>query len=285
MVAGNSCVISRYSFDIMGHEMTAGAFGTYSPTPVKKLLLALIQNSKLRRGAFRPLMSRLMGASPIDTIYQGAPFRFHHRDSATERGALFNRRYNIDELDFLRQHTPVGGVFVDVGANAGTFAVVMSSSVGGNGRVIAIEPHPTAYDRLEFNANLTTLNNITLVKAAAGDCDGELSMSTGNGNLGASRISEDGIKIQSKRLITILTDTGIRNVSSLKIDVEGYEDKVLVPFFIEAPVTLWPRAIAIEHLERKHWRCDCINEILSRGYEEAGKTKSNTFLIRRVVPK
>ena len=58
--------------------------------------------------------------------YQGAAFRFHHQASATERGALFNPDYNLEELDFLRAHTPAGGVFVDVGANVGTYAMVLA---------------------------------------------------------------------------------------------------------------------------------------------------------------
>ncbi len=82
-------------------------------------------------------MSRLvnlMRGGPIDVQYQGASFRFYHQGSATERGALFNPDYNLDELDFLRRHTPAGGVFVDVGANVGTFALVMAQQVGANGQ-------------------------------------------------------------------------------------------------------------------------------------------------------
>jgi len=52
------------------------------------------------------------------------------RPSATERGALFNPVTIFEELDFLRAHTPVGGVFVDVGANVGTYALVLARHVG-----------------------------------------------------------------------------------------------------------------------------------------------------------
>ena len=93
-------------------------------------------------------MSRLVNllrSGPIDVQYQGASFRFYHQGSATERGALFNPDYNLDELDFLRQHTQAGGTFVDVGANVGTFALVMARQVGANGKVVAIEPHPLTF--------------------------------------------------------------------------------------------------------------------------------------------
>ena len=53
------------------------------------------------------------------------------------------------------------------------------------------------------------------------------------------------------------------------------------PFFREAPESLWPRAVAIEHLERKDWLHDCIKDMVGLGYGIAGKTRSNTLLVRR----
>lgn len=253
-------------------------YGTYSPNAAQRALLALVRHSKLKRGVFRPLMSRLLGDAPIDTVYQGARFRLYHRYSGTERGALLNPDYNIDELNFLRAHTPKGGVFVDVGANVGTFSVVMALHVGETGRVIAIEPHPTALARLKFNAGELPFANVTLVNAAAGDEEGELSIGTDESNLGASRIETSGIKVPSHLLATILTDAGVGKVDTLKIDVEGYEDRVLIPFFRKADPSLWPAAVAIEHLEQAGWAGDCIGEMIKRGYAVAGRTRSNTFL-------
>jgi hypothetical protein len=63
------------------------------------------------------------------------PLLFPWRN-ATERGALFHPGYNLEELEFLRLHTPSGGVFVDVGANVGTFAMVLARHVGANDRLL-----------------------------------------------------------------------------------------------------------------------------------------------------
>mgnify|MGYP002147751240 CR=1 FL=1 len=93
-------------------------FGAFAPNAAQAAIIRLAQGSRLKRGAFRPMLSRLvnlMRAGPVDVEYQGVPFRFHHQGSATERGALFNPDYNREELDFLRAHAPPGGVFVDVG--------------------------------------------------------------------------------------------------------------------------------------------------------------------------
>ncbi len=84
----------------------------------------------------------------------------------------------------------------------------------------------------------------------------------------------------SRRLQRILDDAGISHVDALKIDVEGYEDRVLTGFFREAPASLWPRAVVIEHLSKDEWLEDCIADMLARGYAQAGKTRSNTMLVQ-----
>jgi FkbM family methyltransferase len=260
-------------------------FGTCAPNAMQRLVIAAAHGSSLKRGAFRPWLSRLVnlfGSGPIDATYQGASFRLHHLTSGTERGALFNPDYNLPELDFLREHAVPGATFIDVGANVGTYAVALAKHVGPTGRVVAIEPHPVSNARLAFNAEASQLKNLTLIKAAAGDIDGELMIETDGGNLGASHIcSTSGFKVPAHTLLTILRNTGITQVNALKIDVEGYEDRVLTGFFRDAPQSLWPKAVAIEHLERKAWLNNCIADMVARGYAIAGKTRSNTLLVRR----
>jgi FkbM family methyltransferase len=263
-------------------------FGALAPNAAQAVVISLAQRTRLKRGAFRPMLSRLVNllrAGPLDVEYQGASFRFHHQASATERGALFNPDYNLEELEFLRAHTPSGGVFVDVGANVGTYAMVLARHVGANGRVIAIEPHPVTFARLSFNNAASGFTQVNLVAAAAGPADSELTIETDGDNLGASHVvtgaaARDAIRVPSWRLQRILEEAGISEVDALKIDVEGFEDRVLTGFFRDAPVSLWPRAMVIEHLSRGEWQEDCIADMLVRGYAETGKTRSNTLLLR-----
>jgi FkbM family methyltransferase len=263
-------------------------FGAFAPTRAQAAIIALAHRSRLKRGAFRPMLSKLVNrlrAGPVDVQYQGAAFRFYHQASATERGALFNPDYNLEELDFLRAHTPPGGVFVDVGANVGTYAMVLARHVGASGRVIAIEPHPVTHARLAFNRAASGLAQVHLVAAAAGPSDGELMIETDGDNLGASHIVSgdrpgNAIKVASLRLQRILGDAGADRVDALKIDVEGFEDRVLTGFFKEAPPGVWPRAVVIEHLSRNEWQDDCIADMRARGYAETGRTRSNTMLVR-----
>jgi FkbM family methyltransferase len=273
---------------IPDNDSSPAPFGAFAPNAAQAAIIRLAHRSRLKRGAFRPMLSRLVNLfrdGPVDVPYQGASFRFYHQFSATERGALFNPDYNLEELDFLRAHTPVGGVFVDVGANVGTYAMVLARHVGASGRVIAVEPHPVTHARLAFNCAASGFSQAVLVAAAAGASDGELMIETDGDNLGASHVvigeaSAQAVKVPALRLQRILDEAGVAKVDALKIDVEGFEDRVLVPYFKEAPQALWPRAVVIEHLSRDEWKQDCIADMLARGYGEIGKTRSNTLLRR-----
>jgi FkbM family methyltransferase len=263
-------------------------FGAFAPSGAQAAIIRLAQRTRLKRGAFRPMLSRLVNllrAGPVDVSYQGASFRFYHQASATERGALFNPDYNLEELEFLRAQIPVGGVFVDVGANVGTYAMVLARHVGATGTVIAVEPHPVTQARLAFNRAASGYTQVVLVAAAAGPADGELLIETDGDNLGASHIvsgtsSGNAIQVPSLRLQRILGNAGVNHVDALKIDVEGFEDRVLTTFFKQAPPSLWPRAVVIEHLSQNEWQDDCIADMRARGYAETGQTRSNTFLVR-----
>jgi FkbM family methyltransferase len=269
------------------NDPTSPPFGAFAPTRAQAAIISLAQRSRLKRGAFRPMMSRLLNllrAGPLDVQYQGASFRFYHQTSATERGALFNPEYNLVELDFLRAHTPQGGVFVDVGANVGTYALTLARHVAANGTVIAVEPHPVTCTRLAFNRAASALDNVKLVAVAAGSSDGELMIQTDADNLGASHIvsvegADCAVRVPSLRLQRILHDAAVDHVDALKIDVEGFEDRVLTGFFSQAPQALWPRAVVIEHLSRNDWQDDIIADMRARGYAETGKTRSNTLLL------
>ena len=271
-------------------------FGALAPNAAQAAVIALAHRSRLRRGAFRPMLSRvvnLLRAGPVDASYHGASFRFYHQTSATERGALFNPDYDREELEFLRAHIPAGGVFVDVGANVGIYALVLAQHVGQGGKVIAVEPHPINHARLAFNLAAAAAPQVTLVAAAAGPSDGELLIETNSDNFGACHIvsgepshdaggntTGNAFRVPSLRLQRILDDARLDHVDALKIDVEGYEDRVLTGFFRQAPPSLWPRAVVVEHLSRREWQDDCIADMRARGYAETGKTRSNTLLLR-----
>ena len=118
---------------------------------------------------------------------------------------------------------------VDVGANIGAFALYQACKKRAKA-VIAFEPSPTVFKRLEANVALNGLRNITTVNAAVGDLCGslpflELPMSM-NSRVAAG--SELGATIvPATTLDSSLLKLGVARVNLLKIDTEGYETHVL----------------------------------------------------------
>src|SRR5260370_25305259 len=71
-------------------------FGAFAPTRAQAAIISLAQRSRLKRGAFRPMLSRLVDllrAGPLDVQYQRPVLRFSHHARATRRGALFSPPY------------------------------------------------------------------------------------------------------------------------------------------------------------------------------------------------
>ena len=68
-------------------------------------------------------------------------------------------------------------------------------------------------------------------------------------------------------------------ITNLKIDVEGYEDRALKPFFEAAPETLFPKNIVIEYTSQHEWEDkDFINYLMKKGYRLKMKTRGNLCL-------
>src|SRR5258708_17879240 len=89
------------------NDPTPPPFGAFAPTSAQAAIISLAQGSRLKRGAFRPMLARLVNllrAGPVDVQYQGAALRFYQHASATELCALFNADYNREETDFPIAH-------------------------------------------------------------------------------------------------------------------------------------------------------------------------------------
>ena len=83
--------------------------------------------------------------------------------------------------------------------------------------------------------------------------------------------------VECKPLLQVLAEQRIERIDALKIDVEGAEDRILVPFFKSAQQGLWPRFILIED-SRQDWRADLFAEMQTRGYKIASRSKQNVML-------
>jgi FkbM family methyltransferase len=127
-----------------------------------------------------------------------------------------------------------GDIAVDVGANLGLMTLHAAYLVGATGSVVAVEPHPVYFSRLIRNIELNNLTNVRAVQMAAGAAP-ELrtiydvpSVNIGRSSLVRPNIaSRPGGVVSVERLDKILSDLGIPRVRLIKIDVEGFEPKVI----------------------------------------------------------
>ena len=166
-------------------------FGAFAPTRAQAAIIALAQRSRLKRGAFRPMLSRLVNllrAGPVDVPIRAPRFASIIRPAPPSAAPCSIPTTISKSWIFCARIRPAGGVFVDVGANVGTYAMVLARQVGTGGKVIAIEPHPITHARLAFNRAASGFAQVLLVAAAAGPADGELMIETDGDNLGASHI-------------------------------------------------------------------------------------------------
>lgn len=115
-----------------------------------------------------------------------------------------------------------GDLFVDVGANVGTYALWAADR---GAIVIAVEPDPRAAALLRENVALNNLP-ITVVEAALGAKVGSLLLTEGNDttNHMLPDDSTGGQRVQAQTLDAVL---GGRAARGVKIDVEGAERIVL----------------------------------------------------------
>lgn len=135
---------------------------------------------------------------------------------------------NVDDglINQVKQHIPVGGVVLDIGACLGDHAITYSRLVGPSGFVHAFEPNPIAFECLQYN--LTENQNVTQHPIALSDkttC-GRVEIGVGfEHNLGASRFIEgnNGL-ITAQPLDSYLT---LNRLDFIKIDAEGSEPKIL----------------------------------------------------------
>ena len=113
---------------------------------------------------------------------------------------------------------------------------------------------------LKRNVAANHLPNVEVEDAALSDVDG--------------RGMVEGKMMPTTTLLHAAQSHGVHAIDCLKIDIEGMEDQVLLPFFRDAPQWLWPKAIVGEHIFTPRWRDKC----LELGYREQWQSRFNSAL-------
>jgi FkbM family methyltransferase len=129
---------------------------------------------------------------------------------------------------FITEQVKPGMVALDIGANIGAHALRLAKMVGPTGRVIAFEPMSWAYARLKRNASLNAGYPLTLEKIGLADFDGTRRVRIAprfSLNRGKDDFDEEDIRFM--RLDDYLAGQAVERVDFVKIDVDGFDYKVL----------------------------------------------------------
>jgi FkbM family methyltransferase len=148
----------------------------------------------------------------------------------------------------------VGGVFFDVGANAGFYTVLAARLVGTSGRVVAFEPLAENLRLLRRHIELNALANVDVLATAITDTSGRARFVRSTSRF-TSHLEETGeFEVPTASLDSLLESGSVPCPSVIKMDIEGGERRALAG----ARRTLLngrPIVIVATHGEKVHSEC------------------------------
>ena len=175
--------------------------------------------------------SLIYGAAEVATVGRGVPVRFNgERLMMAPRWArYFPGDYEPAKQNFLARHCTPGTTVIDAGAHIGLYAVLMAKYVGPQGRVLAFEPTPGTRTVLVRHLRLNRCRNVDVRPEAVAGATGEHEFhDTGDRASSANSIVGTTGPSGTTRVRTVrLDDLGLKDVSCIKLDVEGAELEAL----------------------------------------------------------
>lgn len=154
----------------------------------------------------------------------------------------FNQTREPHTTNALKRLCKHGMIVFDIGANIGSHTLPLAKSVGGQGKVYAIEPVPWAIDKLRKNLALNHFNNVQIFPIALSDYvdeNAEFSLRASFKTTSVKPVNEDGslnenwwnacekISVRVDTLDNLVEKERIPRIDVIKLDVDGFEAKVL----------------------------------------------------------
>jgi FkbM family methyltransferase len=177
---------------------------------------------------------RLAHASPLVRLHDQSCMRLHAtpRDHGIRTGIfLFHEDYEPSVRCAIDRFVQPGATCYDIGANLGLWSLRMAERAGATGQVFSFEPVPECYHSLVENAELSNLNNITVMPFALSASTGPsviyIPGDVGRGALAPETSDDRRVEVNLRRLDEVWCSQGRPSISFVKMDVEGSEPLVL----------------------------------------------------------
>lgn len=214
----------------------------------RSALRAITRNDVARNTIRRMAHSRLLPSMiwrrlPVDVEFEvpvptGRTFLYASKSDDLIGRVMFWRGVEYWEHDSVRLFCRLAKsarTVVDVGANTGVYSL-LACAVNPDANVLAFEPVPRVYERLCQNVELNSFGSrCRIANSAVSDHVGAAKFHVPHNDLPcSSSLDTDGFRNMEGTLIDVPVTTldaackDVGLIDLVKIDVEGFEDKVLM---------------------------------------------------------
>jgi FkbM family methyltransferase len=170
--------------------------------------------------------SRLVPGAIVYDWVNGSRF-FVNTGETGITGNIYTGLHDFSDMAFLIHVLRREDLFVDVGANVGSYTILACSAVGSRG--YAFEPIPSTYRKLIENMRLNHLDTkVQCINKGVGGMPGYIAFTSESGPMNhALTYEEECFDTINVEVISLDMALGDDLPALLKIDVEGYETPVL----------------------------------------------------------
>ncbi|MBZ0142414.1 MAG: FkbM family methyltransferase [Rhodocyclaceae bacterium] len=127
----------------------------------------------------------------------------------------------------LKAGLEVGGVFFDIGANAGFYTLLAARIVGSTGRVVAFEPLPENVELLRRHVALNALENVEIRAEAITDTSGRARFARSGSRFTSHLEAEGDFDVPTTSIDSLVGSGAIPPPTVIKMDIEGGETRAL----------------------------------------------------------
>ena len=141
-------------------------------------------------------------------------------------GNIYAGLHEFTDMAFCLHLLRPSDLFVDVGANIGSYTVLASKVAGANS--MTLEPVPQTFDRLKRNININEISSLVDSRCCAvGATNGAIMFSSDCDT--TNQVVDDKYKGTSVEVPVMSLDEVLQTLKPtlIKIDVEGYEPEVM----------------------------------------------------------
>lgn len=170
--------------------------------------------------------SRLIGNTVVHNWVDGARFYVKTGEEGLT-GNIYNGLHEFPDMGYLLHVTRKDDLFLDVGANVGSYTLL--SCAAREARGYAFEPIPSTYAKLAANIRLNGIESrVNCMNLGLGNEEGVIKftsdMNCVNHVLAPDEKHDNFIEVKVVTLDSVVSITG---PTLMKIDVEGFETPVL----------------------------------------------------------